>query len=139
MARTKAGLAVGALMLTLATMISGCSDAVEPQAISDDEKQDLVAQIEASTWVEDPTCSIEVFRQDGDTTFGWAECTNASNVDSGQIEQSANYPFKVQGETVTVPREGKQYQEDVKKTFPEDLWSTIEKYGGVSSSVPGEE
>ena len=133
---TRSRLTVVALGLSLAALLAGCGSTAEPQSISDDERQELVNEIQQESWVDNAVCTIEVFRQEADITYGWAECTNAATESAGQVEQSAAYPFKIQSGSVTVPEDGSRYAEDIRKIFPEDLIPTIEQYSGASSSSP---
>lgn len=127
------GLVASTVLAVLAACLTGCSDSAEPQAISDDERARLATVVAEASWIEDAVCNVEVFRQDGDITYGWAECSNLLSAEGEQIEQADSAPFRVEGDTVQVPGDGSQYMEDLHRLFPEDLISTIEQYSGVIS------
>lgn len=134
----KSGTLLGALVLTLTALLSGCSEATEPQAIDDQEREQLTGLVEESSWVENATCTVQVFRQEGPITYGWAECTNELNTEPEAVVQSGSYPFRAEEGTVQVPNEGERYTDDVRRLFPADLISTIEQYSGMRSpSAPG--
>lgn len=128
------GLVGAGVALTLSAVLAGCSEQVEPQAISDQEREHLTGLVERSSWIENAVCNVEVFRQEGQTTYGWAECTNTLSIEDGQVEQGSSTPFRAEGETIAVPGDGAQYAQDVRELFPADLVSTIEQYSGMSSA-----
>lgn len=129
----KSGMMIGAMALTLTALLTGCNEAAEPQAIDDGQREQLTNLVQDSSWVQDATCSVQVFRQEGPVTYGWADCTNEVNVQEGQVAQSDSYPFRAEGDTIQVPAEGGNYAEDVRRIFPADLVTTIEQYSGMQT------
>lgn len=133
------GLAIGAVFVAAVALITGCSEVAEPQAITDEERDHLAEVVADASWIEDAVCNVEVFRQDGDITYGWAECTNILSEAGAQLEQADSAPFRAEGDTVQVPDDGSQYPDEIRKLFPADLISTIEEYSGITSpATPNE-
>lgn len=130
------GLTVSMLLLGFAACLTGCGDGAEPQAISDQERDRLAQIVAQASWIEDAVCNVEVFRQEGEITYGWAECSNLPSIDNDQFQQAHSAPFRAEGDTVQVPEDGAQYSEDLERLFPADLHSTIEQYSGVYSPTP---
>ena len=108
-----------------------CSSASVPPTLSDDERARLVDLVEEqSSWIESPSCQVEVFRQEGDTTYGWADCMTSASASTSEQELSRedSYPFRVDGDQIRVPGDGDAYEKDVRELFPEDLWSAIDEH-----------
>lgn len=124
------GASLVALVAVTFGLVSCADGSTEPLALSDDEQARLVDLVaKESSWINTPSCQVDVFRQDGDTTYGWATCATDANVaETDDLSQAESYPFKAVGNTVTKPGDGSQYWEDVKEIFPEDLWSAIKQH-----------
>lgn len=108
-----------------------CSSGDVPPTLSDDERARLVDRVEEqSSWIESPSCQVEVFRQDGDTTYGWADCMTSASASASEQEllQGESYPFRIDGDQIRVPGDGGAYEEDLKEIFPEDLRAAIEEH-----------
>ncbi|MFJ2619108.1 hypothetical protein [Glutamicibacter sp. NPDC087344] len=75
-----------------------------------------------------PSCQVEVFRIDDPNTFGWATCTETQKVEAQPVAQAIAFPFRITGDKVQKPADGKQFEQDVKKLFPEDLWTAVDQH-----------
>lgn len=116
-------------VVTLGTV--ACSAADVPPTLSDDERAQLVDIVEEqSSWIESPSCQVEVFRQEGDTTYGWADCMTSASESTNEQEviQGESYPFRLDGDQIRVPGDGSAYEEDLKEIFPQDLRGAIEEH-----------
>lgn len=121
-------------LLVLAVGVSSCGSSTEPDLLSDDEQQGIVALVqEQGTKIDAPACQVEVLRIEDATTYGWASCTDTTSELTPAITRTAEaFPFRIDGNQLRKPSDGGSYQEEVRTIFPEDLWSAIVHYGSGS-------
>ncbi|MGO4296188.1 hypothetical protein [Glutamicibacter sp. MCAF14] len=124
----RTGFGVGTA-LTVAFAITSCGLASEPTALSDEDQASIVELVqEQGTVIEAPTCSVEVFRIEDSTTYGWASCAPSSNESADAMAQVDAFPFRIDGQDLRRPDDGSKFDEDVKELFPEDLRSAINQH-----------
>jgi len=117
------------VMLAVSFAVTSCGTGNEPISLSDQELADVVNIVqEHGTVLESASCQVEVFRIEGSTTYGWATCAPSSEGASDTGAQVDAFPFRLDGEDLRRPDEGKNYQKDVEELFPEDLRSAINQH-----------
>ncbi|WP_404290106.1 hypothetical protein [Glutamicibacter arilaitensis] len=117
------------ILFAVACGTVACGSGDVPTSLSDEERSRLVDLVEQeSSWIETPSCQVEIFRQDADITYGWATCVTAASAPDQELDQGHSYPFRADGNELSTPGDGSDYQKNVEKLFPEDLWPAIEQH-----------
>lgn len=79
----------------------------------------LATDLPGDVWAP-AACSVRVLRSEGATTWAWADCTVAA-ADDGGVRGGWSAPIRVDGDEVTVPKNGTMYEPSINEVFPEDL------------------
>jgi len=117
------------VVLAISFAVTSCGSDNEPLSLSDQELADVVKVVQdQGTVLDSASCQVEVFRIEGSTTYGWATCTPTTEDASGTATQVDAFPFRLDGQELRRPEEGKNYQKDIEELFPEDLRSAISQH-----------
>lgn len=126
--RSRRAASCAAILAGLALATAGCSSASDDVVVSDDSDQALLDEsrrladlFQEHTWVENPRCNVRVMRQDGETSWGLATCVSLDS----DTEQAEHVPIRVDGDTVSRPRDGSYFADDLRELFPDDLAEKI--------------
>ncbi|WP_313811707.1 hypothetical protein [Glutamicibacter sp.] len=115
--------------LSVAVLATSCAASSQPDNLSDDEQQKIVKLVQdQGADISSPSCSVEVFRVEGKSTYGWASCTDSNSVAAGSGAKAEAFPFKISGNKIQKPDEGSGYRKEVHKLFPEDLWNAVDQH-----------
>lgn len=125
---TRFGLGMSA-MLAATFALASCGSGSEPITLSDQDRAEIVGLVEdKGSAIEDGSCTIEVFRIEDDTTYGWATCVPPTVNSESATAQIDAFAFRIDGDKLSRPGEGAKYQEDLDKLFPEDLHTAINQH-----------
>lgn len=88
-------------------------DRTDPEVLRTESKLAGIVEV-GKGWEERwETCEVRLLGGTDPTYYVWAECSRGIS--------AVSLPLRIEGETVTGPRDGGYFADDVRALFPEDL------------------